>query len=278
METRSEKRNKRKKKSVPYLLILSMATALVLGFYASPYLMNLINQKLGGVPFEENNPWQELISFFSRQEPVPNAPEPIVPEPEKPIVPNQSFSVNFSSFSFWRLQLAFSNKREWALEEKQKLFDQGIEVHYEDSESGLILFLGPFLTSSKAEEQLGLAADLGYPDAFPVVWEWPEITSEPLASEDELYVFAKAVSAYDLLANRFFSDQPDQQILNTDMQNLINTNYEFSTEEQKKIWKNAIEVLQKGIHQTEDILLAKERIMLYLNDFRNMFKDVAKSE
>lgn len=260
------------------MLILAMASALVLGFFASPLLMNVINQKLGGVPFVENNPWHEILAFFGRQEPTSENPDPVVPEPEKPIIPNQSFSVKFSSFSFWRLQLAFSNKREWALEERQRLFDQGIEVHYEESESGLIMFLGPFLTSSKAEEQLGLAVDLGYPDAFPVVWEWPEIASDMIESDDDLYIFAKAVTAYNLLANLFFSEKPDKQVLNAEMQNLLNTNYEFSTEEQRKMWSDSIKTLQNGVNQEEDILLMQENIMLCLNDFRNMFKDVAKSE
>lgn len=278
METRSEKRNKQKKRSIPYLLILAMASALVLGFFASPLLMSVIDQKLGGVPYEGANPWHEILSFFGRQEPISENPDPVAPEPEKPIIANQAFSVKFCSFSFWRLQLAFSNKREWALEERQRLFDQGIEVHYEESEAGLIMFLGPFLTSSKAEEQLELATDLGYPDAFPVVWEWPEVESEVIESDDELYIFAKAVTAYNLLANLFFSDKPDKQVLNAEMQNLLNTNYDFSTEEQRKMWNHSMKALQNGVNQEEDILLLQESIMLCLNDFRNMFIDVAKNE
>jgi len=278
MDNRSEKRNKLKKKHIPYLLILAMVSALTLGFFISPLLMNVINQKLGGVAFEENNPWHEILSFFGRQETPTKDPFPSEVEPEVPIIPNQAFSVKFSSFSFWRLQLAFSNKREWALEERQRLFDLGIQVYYEDSTAGVIMFLGPFLTSTKAEEQLGLAKDLGYPDAFPVVWEWPEIESRMINSDDELYTFAKAVTAYNLLANLVFSEKPDNQILNDELQNLLNTKYTFATTEQETMWEESVEALQNGVNQEEDILLLKEQIMLCLNDFRNLFEEVAKAE
>jgi hypothetical protein len=255
-----------------------MVSALALGFFVSPLLMNVINQKLGGVAFEENNPWHEILSFFGRQDSPSEEPLPTEVKPKVPIIPNQAFSVKFSSFTFWRLQLGFSNKREWALEERQRLFDLGIQMYYEDSAAGVILFLGPFLNSTKAEEQSELAKDLGYPDAFPVVWEWPEIESRMIESDDELYNFAKAVTAYNLLANLVFSDQPNKQILNTELQNLLNTKYTFATTEQESMWNESVKALQNGVNQEEDILILKEDIMLCLNDFRNLFEEVAKAE
>jgi|GEM_PF-4817401 len=275
MGPRSSKREKQKKRPVRFLLIFAMIAALALGFFASPILMNIIDQKIGGVTTEVNSPWRWFLTFLGKQE-DPNQEVP--PEPEKPIFPGQAFSVKFSSFSFWRLQLAFSNQKEWADEEQQRLTEQGIQVHYEDTGTGLIMFLGPFLSSSKAEEQLGLAAELGYPDAFPVVWEWPEAESAMIESEDELYTFAKAVTAYNLLANLIFSDQADSQLLNSEMQNLLNTKYNFATEEQKTLWEESLVALQKGVDQEEDILLLKENIMVRLNDFRNLFLVRAETE
>ena len=275
MGPRSSKREKQKKRPVRFLLIFAMIGALAIGFFASPILMNIIDQKIGGVTTEVNSPWRWFLTFLGKQE-DPN--QEIPPEPEKPIFPDQSFSVKFSSFSFWRLQLAFSDQKEWAEEEKQRLIEQGIQVHYEDTGTGLIMFLGPFLSSSKAEEQIEFAAELGYPDAFPVIWEWPEIESEMIESDDELYTFAKAVTAYNLLANLIFSDQADSQLLNSEMQNLLNTQYSFATEEQQTMWEDSLLALQKGVNQVDDILILKENIMFHLNDFRNLFLQRAETE
>jgi hypothetical protein len=275
MGPRSSKREKQKKRPVRFLLILAMIGALALGFFASPILINIIDLRVGGVTTEINSPWRWFLSFLGKQE-DPN--QEIPPEPEKPIYPDQAFSVKFSSFSFWRLQLAFSNQKEWAEEEQKRLTEQGIQVHYEDTETGLIMFLGPFLTSGKAEEQVDFAAELGYPDAFPVVWEWPEAESEMVESEDELYTFAKAVTAYNLLANQIFSDQADNQSLNSEIQNLLNTQYVFATEEQEVLWNESLLALQKGVNQAGDIMLLKESIMFRLNDFRNMFLNRAETE
>ena len=281
MGPRSSKREKQKKRPVRFLLILAMISAFAFGFFTSPILMKIVDQKLSGTTTEISSPLGWFLSFFGKEEepsedPLPEPEKPVLPE--EPILPDQSYSVKFSPFSFWRLQLAFSNQKEWAEEEQKRFIEQGIQVNYEETETGVILFLGPFLTSNFAEEQLEFATELGYPDAFPVVWEWPEVESRMIESDNELYTFAKAVSAYDHIASLIFSDHTERQLLNTEIQNLLNTQYVFATEGQEVLWNESLLALQKGVNQAGDIMLLKESIMLRLNDFRNMFLNRAETE
>ena len=262
MEPRSSRRRKQHQKKFPFLLVFLMLGALVVGFFLSPLLMEAIDLNFSEKAFpwweqikastQQTSPWKEIWQFIlpnhsqepaEANEPKPNS-ESTIPEP-KPSIVNEPYKAHFSVFTWWRLQLAFSTDIEWIEQESQDYRAEGLEIWSDRVSNGAILFIGPYRSSDVAEDFLEFAEQNGFDDAYPIEWNWVSQHTEPISAEHDFYAFAKAVSSFDALASKLYSESQDAISIQTELQAIINTKYDFAIEEQKKLWQEATESLQK---------------------------------
>ena len=292
MEPRSSRRKKQQQKKFPFLLVFLMLGALVVGFFLSPLLMEAIDLNFSEKAFpwweqmkastQQTSPWKEIWQFVfpnhiqepnNTLEPKPNSESIATPE-TKPSIVNEPYSAHFSAFTWWRLQVAFSTDIEWIEHESQEYRAKGLEIWSDRVPNGAILFMGPYRSSAVAEEGLEFAEKNGFDDAYPIEWNWVSQHTEPIPADHEFYVFAKAVSSFDTLANKIYSESQDTTSIQKDLQAIISTQYDFAIEEQKKLWQEATESLQKWSDEMSRDSIMDVELPRHLHIFRHYFRQL----
>ena len=293
MRPRSERKKSQKKKSNTPWIVLAMLLALAIGFFSAPFLINKVSQIEEGFlaqpffqnlieNFEESYFGQGLSSFWQNRKSgsengliddpkdpgVDEPPSQIEPPDEPGILPTDEedkILLDFPQMEVWLLQLAFSQDLDWAVQYRESL-ESELPIHIEEKNSGAILFLGPYPNSLAAQEDLEEAESIGFDEAYPAAWNWPEARLNYEASNQDDLVKAKTTAAFLNIVSLFWQENIDLNILAEELQILNSTNFAFNNLEDQIEWNHRLEILQELFVEPSNESLKAEIISLVFND------------
>lgn len=264
-----------------FILLLSMTAALILGFFLSPMVIQLIDKDYSNpilVDFSQTmqsttDHFKQSFSFLADRllvisgadskeaqgasEPLTSAEEtktepkesvPAAEEKPQPEVqnPSESYLLQFAAFEVKCIRVATIASQDRAMTEVETLTEKGFSARAAASGEYVAVQVGAVLDDAEAERLLLQLQANGYQDAYILKWQIKAESGKRVFADQPEYQIGKAVEELDADLAEMMSAAvpPNIESIRQRVQTLQNTQLQFSRQEQLTLWQESLKKMQ----------------------------------
>lgn len=281
-----------------FILLFSMTAALILGFFLSPMVIQLIDKDYSNpilVDFSQTmqtttDHFKQYFSFLAERltanssgdgketqgtpepsasaaetktEPKENVPAAEVKSQPEDQNPSASYLLQFAAFEVKCIRVATIASQDRAMTEVETLAEKGFSARVSASGQYVAVQVGAALDDAEAERLLLQLQANGYQDAYILKWQVKAESAKRIFADQSADPIGKAVQDFDaaLAESMSAAVPPNIESILQRVQALQNTQLQFNKQEQLTLWQESISELLDYL-QNESSERSNQRLQL----------------